>query len=214
MPSENQALLDAIRAVVKEELVPFSQGLDGLAGRVDTLTGRVDILTERVDVLTERIELRLTNLEARIQRLEDAIETLDTRTNQLSIDLRTLSDELLDLKERVKDGFGGVRRESEQAYLQNRQAPDRTAHAAKTHQSAGGSGNAVTTAPGAARSSAGQIIGDYRCIDKERARSDWIAPFLTYRYRPTPPAARPAASGPAEAARACRMSACRWPHPR
>jgi chromosome segregation ATPase len=114
MTSENQVLLDAIRAVVKEELVPLSQGVDGLTERVDGLT----VLTERIELRLTNIEVRLTNLEARVERLEGASETLDTRTNQLSIDLRALSDELLDLKERVKDGFSGVKRESEQAYVQ------------------------------------------------------------------------------------------------
>jgi chromosome segregation ATPase len=114
MASENQALLDAIRVIVKEEIAPLSAHIDGLTERFDGLTQqiqRVEVEQREQRFLLESIDLRLTNLEARVQRLEDSIETLDTRTGQIASDL-------LDLKDQVRDGFRSLKRESELALRQ------------------------------------------------------------------------------------------------
>jgi len=104
MASENQALLDAIRGVVREEIAPFSQRVDDLAAQLQ----RVEVEQREQRLLLQSIDLRLTNLEARVQRLEGQLETLDTRTGQIASDM-------LDLKDRVRDGLRALKRESELA---------------------------------------------------------------------------------------------------
>jgi chromosome segregation ATPase len=104
MTSENQALLDAIRGVVREEIAPLSQRVDGLADQIQ----RVEIEQREQRLLLQSIDLRLTNLEARIQRLEGQFETLDTRTGQIASDM-------IDLKDRLRDGLRALKRESELA---------------------------------------------------------------------------------------------------
>jgi predicted RNase H-like nuclease (RuvC/YqgF family) len=111
MTSENQALLNAIRVVVREEITPLNQRVDGLGEQIQ----RVEIEQREQRILLQSIDLRLTNIEARVerleghvQRLEDSVETLDTRTSQISSDL-------LDLKDRVRNGLRALKRESELA---------------------------------------------------------------------------------------------------
>jgi chromosome segregation ATPase len=115
MTAENQALLDAIRVVVREEIAPLNTKIDLLTERVDVLTVRVDALTERVDALTERVdaltervdrlELRMNAVEHRLVRVEEHVERLDLRTAQIAHDL-------FELQGRVDRGFRSLKDET------------------------------------------------------------------------------------------------------
>jgi chromosome segregation ATPase len=101
MTAENQALLDAIRVVVREEIAPLNTKIDVLTERVDVLTMRVDALTERVD----RLELRMNAVEHRLVRVEEPVERLDLRTAQIAHDL-------FEFQGRVDRGFRSLKDET------------------------------------------------------------------------------------------------------
>jgi chromosome segregation ATPase len=137
MTSENQALLDSIRAIVTESVAqaisPLTERVDTLTERVDGLTERVDALTERVDGLTERTErieaeqrdqrtilnainTQVNSLALHVLRHDSLLETIDTRTNQMESDLFDIRDRLRQVEDRVRDGFQGLKQDIHTAF--------------------------------------------------------------------------------------------------
>jgi chromosome segregation ATPase len=91
MTTENQSLLDAIRVVVGEAVMPLAERMDGL--------------TERMDGLTERMD----GLDVRVTQLGHQVEAIDTRTSQMAGDLHDLRDRVPLLEERVDNGFRALK---------------------------------------------------------------------------------------------------------
>jgi chromosome segregation ATPase len=123
MTSENQALLDSIRAIVAETV---AQAIVPLAERVDALTERVDALTER----SERIEaeqrdqrtqlnslsLRMDSVVAYVIRLDAKVDMIDTRTGETSTDIFDMQERLRRVEDRVRDGFHGLKEDLSAAF--------------------------------------------------------------------------------------------------
>src|SRR5262245_60277125 len=123
MTSDNQSLLDSIRAIVTETV---AQAIAPLTERVDALTERVDALTER----TERIEVeqrdqrtilnamntQVSSLSLHVLRHDSLLETIDTRTNQMESDLFDIRDRLRQVEDRVRDGFQGLKQDIHTAF--------------------------------------------------------------------------------------------------
>ena len=137
MTSENQSLLDGIRAIVVETvaqaITPLTERVDALTERVDALTERVDALTERVDTLAERTErveaeqrdqrtilnamsTQVSSLSLHVLRHDSLLETIDTRTNQMESDLFDIRDRLRQVEDRVRDGFQGLKQDIHTAF--------------------------------------------------------------------------------------------------
>jgi chromosome segregation ATPase len=83
MTAENHALLQAIRAVVREEVTPLSGRIDGLAGRFDGLTEQVGVLTERVDGLTEQVGGLTERMDVFTERVDGLTERTDVLTERV-----------------------------------------------------------------------------------------------------------------------------------
>jgi chromosome segregation ATPase len=130
MTSENQSLLDGIRAIVAESV---AQAIMPLTERVDALTERVDALTERVDALTERTErieaeqrdqrtilntmsTQVSSLALHVMRHDSLLETIDTRTNQMESDLFDIRDRMRQVEDRIRDGFHGLKQDLSVAF--------------------------------------------------------------------------------------------------
>ena len=130
MTSENQSLLDGIRAIVVETV---AQAITPLTERVDALTERVDALTEGVDTLAERTErieaeqrdqrtilnamsTQVSSLSLHVLRHDSLLETIDTRTNQMESDLFDIRDRLRQVEDRVRDGFQGLKQDIHTAF--------------------------------------------------------------------------------------------------
>jgi len=127
MTAVDQALLNAIRVVVGEAVAPLGEKIDGLTERVDGLTERVERVEteqqlqrellynfqESIDERFTRLELRLTTLESISLRLENEIGTIEMRTGQIYSDVI----DLLELQEKVNEGFNKFKKEIQQAFI-------------------------------------------------------------------------------------------------
>jgi chromosome segregation ATPase len=128
MTTIDQALLQAIRAVVGEAVAPLGVKIDGLTEHVDGLTERVDRveteqqlqrrllynIQESIDERFAHLELRLTNLEGISMRLENGLGTIETRTGQIYSDVI----DLLELQDRVNEGFHTFKKELQRAFIE------------------------------------------------------------------------------------------------
>ena len=101
MSAENHALLQAIRAVVREEVTPLSGRIDGLTERVDGLSERVDGLTEQVGGLTERMDV----LTERVDGLAERTDGLSARVDRIETEQRLQRGLLHSIEESIDERF-------------------------------------------------------------------------------------------------------------
>jgi chromosome segregation ATPase len=131
MTPENQPLLDAIRGIVHDAVVPILTRLGGLETRIGVIESRIDAIESRIGVIESRIGV----IESRIGVIESRIDTLDARTAQLATDLFYLRERVPLLEERMDNGFRALKSDLTMAFSDIRKittGQDRHEHSIET----------------------------------------------------------------------------------
>lgn len=112
MTPDNQPLLDAIRGIIHDAVVPVLTRLNALEGRLNALEGRLDSLESRIGV----IEGRLDVIEGRLNVIEGRLDALEARMAQLATDLFYLRERVPLLEERMDNGFRALKSDLTMAF--------------------------------------------------------------------------------------------------
>ncbi|HEY0827892.1 MAG TPA: hypothetical protein VGE40_07355 [Bacilli bacterium] len=79
---ENIELLQSIRLIIKEELQPVNERLDGIDGRLDGIDSRLDGMDVRLDSIDSRLDgmdVRLDNIDSRLDGMDVRLDNIDSR---------------------------------------------------------------------------------------------------------------------------------------